>query len=86
MARVSGVGGLMKNQFLSALLGLAMLASSLPAPAASVISGYVAQERVNDLMAKIEWNTDLYRAMYQAQRQGKLVMWVHMLGSMSGAT
>ncbi|HEY9773167.1 MAG TPA: hypothetical protein V6C81_05100 [Planktothrix sp.] len=77
----------MKRAFIAPLLGLAMVAASLPSPAAPLmLNGAVAQAHVNALTNDIEWNTSLYNAEMEARRTGKMIFWVHMLGDMKGAT
>ena len=51
-----------------------------------ILSGEVAQHNVAELTSEIPWYTSLQQAEYAAQQQGKMIFWMHMLGSLSGAT
>lgn len=51
-----------------------------------LLSGSVSEERVAQLSSQINWHTSLSQALQDAQRQNKLVVWVHMLGKIDGAT
>jgi len=68
-------------------LGMAV-AGWLPfeALAQRVVPGYLAQERVEKLTSEIQWHDKLPDALAEAQREGKLVFWVQMLGKIDGAT
>ncbi len=68
---------------LTALLGLTIV-SVQAAPL--LVPGNVNHDRTNQLTSEIQWNTSLYQAERTAAQQGKLVFWMHMLGSLSGAT
>ena len=59
---------------------------SLPSYAEPVLQGTVCSERVHELTSDIHWYNDLKEAEAQAQQQGKLVFWMHMLGKIDGAT
>jgi hypothetical protein len=51
-----------------------------------LLDGNVTTSRVENLMSEIQWTQNLGQAENTANRDGKMVFWVHMLGSMSGAT
>jgi hypothetical protein len=73
---------------LSATLILAASIGLLSSPtnAEPVLQGTVCSERVHELTSDIHWYNDLKEAEAQAQQQGKLVFWMHMLGKIDGAT
>jgi len=67
-------------------IGLTLL-SCVPAFARpAVITGRVVQENEQRVVTGLNWTTSLNQALNQAQREGKMVLWVHMLGDISGAT
>jgi hypothetical protein len=77
----------MKRSLIAPLLAMTLAANVFPAfSAPMILDGQVSQERVNEMTQAISWNTNLYTAEMEARRQGKMVFWVHMLGSMTGAT
>lgn len=51
-----------------------------------LLSGNVAQENIAKVNSGITWHTSLNRAMQDANRQGKMILWVQMIGKMDGAT
>jgi hypothetical protein len=60
---------------------------SLPAYSARpVLTGEVCDTRVHMLTSQIEWYDNLHKAESEAQKDGKLVFWMHMLGHIDGAT
>jgi hypothetical protein len=71
-------------------VGLALATSlalaSQPGNAEAVLQGTVCSERVHDLTSNVHWYNDLKEAEAQAQQQGKLVFWMHILGKIDGAT
>lgn len=75
----------MKNW--TALMAALCMASSIPALAAPrLMSGSVNESNVAQLTHQINWHSSLPQAETQAQREGKMVFWMHMLGQLSGAT
>jgi hypothetical protein len=54
--------------------------------ALGVISGQVAHDRINKLTSQIYWHNSLYQAEDIARREGKMVLWLHMLGDIKGDT
>jgi hypothetical protein len=67
------------------LLG-SVLSSEAPAFAEKVLAGSVCSERVHELTSEINWYKSLDKVEQAAQEQGKLILWVHMLGKIDGAT
>ena len=64
-----------------------LLISCLPGLAKPpILSGQVAQEQVTQLTTEIPWTQSLSQAEQEAKKEGKLVFWMHMLGSLSGGT
>lgn len=51
-----------------------------------MVSGQEARVRTQKLNETIEWNTSFDKAKRDAQRSGKPIFWVHMLGSINGHT
>jgi hypothetical protein len=52
----------------------------------ALIPGQVAHERVAKLTSAMTWYTSLAQAENAARREGKMVLWIHMLGDIKGAT
>jgi len=75
-------------------LALALaLASSLTALSADAapkpgrfLEGNVAKENIDRVNDSIVWNTSLDRALADARRENKMVLWIQMIGQMSGST
>jgi hypothetical protein len=57
-----------------------------PVIGADLSNGDQNLRNVQNLTSDINWYTGLPQAEWEAQREGKLVFWVHMLGNLSGAT
>ncbi len=51
-----------------------------------VMPGDVAKENVQKVNSEIRWHSNLNSALGQAHRQNKMVLWVHLIGNLSGAT
>ncbi|SRR5579885_3187217 len=51
-----------------------------------IIPGYVAKDNIEKVNNEIHWYTSLNQAEDQARRENKMVLWVHMIGQMDGAT
>lgn len=51
-----------------------------------LMPGDVAKENIQKVTSEIRWNTNLNSALAQANRQHKMVLWVHLVGNLSGAT
>ena len=52
----------------------------------NIVSGGLNSERTNKLTGEIRWHTSLGQAEQDARMGGKLIFWINMLGSLSGAT
>ena len=82
----------MKKLIAGALLGslsLVLLVGSASVEAARgprLVGGIEANDRVSKLTSEIRWHTSLGEAKADAARQGKMILWVHMLGDLSGKT
>ena len=70
----------------TALACTCLTAPFLPANAEKVLQGEVCSERVHELTSSIEWYKNLHKAEDTAREQGKLVLWIHMVGKIDGAT
>ncbi len=75
------------------ILVLALASVTLPLPAEAkpmsstrFIQGSVAKENIARVNNNIHWNTSLYQALDQGRRENKMVLWVQMIGQMSGST
>ena len=66
-------------------LGNLVLGSS-GANAKAVLSGEVCSANVHKLTSEMTWYKSLSKAEADAEREGKLVVWVHMLGKIDGST
>ena len=87
MRNLSGPGRLdpgMRWIVIGALATALLLPSA--AQAQNVIPGAQAQQNVSRLLSQVPWTTSLEQAKAQAQKEGKLIFWVHMLGSLNGDT
>lgn len=51
-----------------------------------VLSGHVSAARVEKLTSEIDWQRSLKNAKQKAAEEGKLIVWVHMVGKIDGAT
>lgn len=51
-----------------------------------LMPGDEAKENIQKVTSQIRWNTNLNSALAQANRQNKMVLWVHLVGNLSGAT
>jgi hypothetical protein len=85
----------MINKTLIVALALASLTLPLRAEAKQMsklmssnrfIQGSVAKENIDRVNSSVQWNTSLYPALEQARRENKMVLWVQMIGQMSGST
>jgi hypothetical protein len=77
----------MRKRLLSAAFAVFLGFSAAPSQAApNFLTGQVSESRVSDLTHKITWNTNLNSALSEAHKTGKMVLWIHMLGSITGAT
>jgi hypothetical protein len=74
-------------KYWSALVAALCIASSTPSFAGpKLMCGNVTESNVMNLVHQVQWHQSLPQAEYEAQRQGKMVFWMHMLGNLSGAT
>ncbi|HEY9714580.1 MAG TPA: hypothetical protein V6C72_14025 [Chroococcales cyanobacterium] len=78
----------MRSKIGAVALSLSMLLLSSPGQSKQmgIISGQVNHDRINSLTSQITWNRSLGQAEQQAASQGKMIFWVHMLGTIDGAT
>jgi hypothetical protein len=63
-----------------------LLTSSSVASATPMMCGSVAEERVNELTSQIQWFHSLKKAEETAQKENKMIFWMHMVGHLDGAT
>ena len=70
----------------TSMLFLAAGLAVAPLGAAPVLTGEVCDVRVHQLTSQIDWYDNLHKAEAEAQKQGKLIFWMHMLGQIDGAT
>ena len=78
---------MLKTALALSLAALAGFASCIPALAKpQVLPGYVAKDNIQQVNEGIKWHTSLPEAESEARRQGKMVLWIQMLGKMDGAT
>lgn len=71
---------------LSALLAVSVVAVPAAYSGPRILTGEVSAERVSELTRQIPWYHSLPQAESAAKQSGKLIFWVHMLGSLDGAT
>lgn len=80
-----------RNPVLPTLLSFAALClfclAAIPEVKARwIVSGEEAQKNYDKLKSEIKWHTSLVQALNEAEKSGKLVFWVQMLGAMDGHT
>lgn len=51
-----------------------------------VIEGDQARENIKKVNSDINWHTSLNSALMDARKENKMVLWVHLVGKMDGAT
>ncbi|HNB22456.1 MAG TPA: hypothetical protein PKZ32_08570 [Candidatus Melainabacteria bacterium] len=73
------------NRKLLSLAALALFAVP-QAFAIPIIKGDEASYRVRELATGINWHTNLPTALQESARTGKLLVWIHILGKIDGAT
>jgi hypothetical protein len=78
---------------LSSFVGLIMLIAGLSAGSAvrasnatAIVPADEANREAHIVNKGIVWQTSLEQAQAEARKQGKLVFWMHMLGTIDGAT
>jgi len=64
----------------------AICSSTSPAKAEKVLEGQVCEVNVHKLTTQIDWYKNLHKAEKAAAEQGKLIVWIHMVGKIDGAT
>lgn len=69
-----------------ALLGGATFLQPPSAGAEKVLQGEVCLQRVQQLTSDISWHKSLGKAQEEARETGKLIVWIHMVGKIDGAT
>lgn len=52
----------------------------------AVLTGAEVQENELKVVNGLNWHTNLNSALQEASREGKMVLWIHMLGDIKGAT
>ena len=78
-----------KGKRVLALCAAAVAASCWLQPSYSaqpVLTGNIAEERVQQLSTQIDWFSNLHEAEAESQKTGKLIFWLHILGHIDGAT
>ena len=60
--------------------------SSAGLSAKAVLSGEICSANVQKLTSEMTWYKSLSKAEADAEREGKLIVWVHMLGKIDGST
>lgn len=74
---------------LTSVLLLISCAASATGPVQSenaLISGSQASTSVHCLTRAMRWHTNLEEAQAAARSSGRLIVWIHMLGTIDGAT
>ena len=51
-----------------------------------VLSGNEAKANIQKVTNNVRWHTNLNSALAQAAREHKMVLWIHMIGSVDGST
>jgi len=68
-------------------LALASTFSLTAADAKSpILDGNVAKQNIDKVNGNVYWNRSLAQAADQARRENKMILWVQMIGQMSGST
>jgi hypothetical protein len=70
------------------MLAASMLLSAVPVSAEnmSVLMSEDARRNAHVVNKGIKWHTSLEEAQAQAKKEGKMIFWMHMLGTIDGAT
>jgi hypothetical protein len=77
------------SESVTCLVLAALLAVSIARPAQaddSIVSGSLAARGVHCLTRAMTWYTNLDQAREAARSSGRLIVWIHMLGTIDGAT
>ncbi|CAN5422117.1 hypothetical protein BH11CYA1_BH11CYA1_09200 [soil metagenome] len=69
-----------------ALTALVLQSINVGMSAKAVLNGEVCSSNVHKLTTEINWYKSLNKAEDEAGREGKLIVWVHMLGKIDGST
>jgi len=83
---IGTIGVIIVKKLTIALASLACFLTGSVAGSADLLPGQQSFHNVTELTTQIHWYTGLAQAEYEAQRDGKLVLWLHMLGDLTGAT
>ncbi|MGD9684080.1 MAG: hypothetical protein AB7W16_23160 [Candidatus Obscuribacterales bacterium] len=65
---------------------LTVLAGEQAGAAPKLLPGYAAKENIDQVNKGIKWHTNLAAAESDARQQGKMILWIHLVGKMDGAT
>lgn len=81
----------MKTSKLKTSLLAALAATTVSMPAAlaeqmTVVTASEAGRNAHVVNKGIKWHTNFEEAQSQARKDGKLIFWMHMLGTIDGAT
>jgi hypothetical protein len=77
----------MKRSIFLSLVAAFAVASSVPVLANdSFVPSTEAMRNAHLVNKGMQWHTSLEEAQAEAKKTGKLVFWIHMLGTMDGAT
>lgn len=71
---------------IAAITATIAFAAATPAQNKNLLPGYVAKENINRVNSEIQWTTNLNQALAEARQSNKMVLWLHMIGKMDGAT
>lgn len=71
---------------IAAITATIAFAAATPAQNKNLLPGYVAKENIEKVNSEIHWNTDLNQALAEGRQSHKMVLWLHMIGKMDGAT
>ena len=79
-----------ERALLALSLGLVLLSGGAAVEAkaknSKLLPGYAAKENIDRVNQDIQWHTHLSEAIKSARSQGKMILWVQMIGQMDGAT
>jgi hypothetical protein len=77
----------MKRSIFLSLIAAISIASTLPVRANdSFVPSTEANRNSHIVNTGVHWHTSLEDAQAEAKKSGKLVFWIHMLGTIDGAT
>ncbi len=81
---------MIRSTMASALAGLtlamAMGVVTMAEAKQMVLPGRVAKDNVMEVNNNVRWHTNLNSALARAHREQKMVLWIHMVGKIDGAT